>query len=104
MPNSTSPSGRGPVRLDDAFRRELPVDISVDGATISAFPGEPLSAALLAAGILRFRDSPRAGTPRGPFCLMGICQECIVEIDGRLAPACQELVRGGMAVRLGMNG
>lgn len=76
------------------------VTISVDDAACSAIAGESVAAALLAAGRLVCRSAPVSGAPRGPFCLMGACQECLVEIDGR---ACQEACRvpvvAGMVVR-----
>jgi D-hydroxyproline dehydrogenase subunit gamma len=65
---------------------------------LPAFAGESLAAALWSAGIRRLRRSPRAGTARGVFCAMGVCQECVVVVDGHDTPACQEPVRAGMRV------
>jgi predicted molibdopterin-dependent oxidoreductase YjgC len=65
---------------------------------LQAFAGESLAAALLGEGIRRLRASPEAGEPRGMFCAMGVCQECVVMVDGRTTPACQEPVRAGMWV------
>jgi len=76
------------------------VTILVDGKAVSAHAGESLAAALLAYGIRQLRQSPRAGTPRGAFCFMGVCQECVVEVDGATAQACQVAVSAGTAVRL----
>ncbi len=73
--------------------------IDVDGAPVPATPGQSVAAALLAAGIVHLRDSPR-GAPRGAFCLVGTCQECLVEIDGDLALACRTQVRPNQSVRL----
>ena len=84
--------------LDAAIQAPEQVTILVDGVAVAAGAGESLAAALLVAGISTLRRSPRAGTPRGAFCLMGICQECLVRVDGRLALACQEPVRAGMTV------
>ncbi len=90
-----------PQRIfDAAILRPEQVTITVNGAPVAAMPGESVATALLAAGFTMFRRSPRAGTPRGPFCLMGVCQECVIAIDGRSAVACQELVRAGMDVGL----
>ncbi|MEX2644276.1 MAG: 2Fe-2S iron-sulfur cluster-binding protein [Acetobacterales bacterium] len=86
------------MRVEGGVIRPDPVDIEVDGATVTAVEGEMLAAALLAAGVLHLRDSPRAGTPRGAFCFMGVCQECLVEADGRLVQSCLEPVRAGMHV------
>lgn len=80
--------------------RGAAVTILVDGQEVAAFAGESLAAALLAAGILRLRDSPRAGAPRGALCFMGVCQECVVQLDQATVQACQVAVRDGMAVRL----
>ncbi|MCC7283192.1 MAG: (2Fe-2S)-binding protein [Acetobacteraceae bacterium] len=80
--------------------RGAPARIVVDGREVAAFQGESLAAALLAAGILGLRSSPRAGTPRGAFCFMGVCQECVVEVAGATAQACQVAVADGMVVRL----
>lgn len=88
-------------RIDGLVTRPAAVGITVDGRPVSAYPGENLAAALAAAGVLRLRSSPRAKAPRGMFCLMGVCQECVVEVDGRLVTSCTEPVRAGMAVRLG---
>lgn len=76
------------------------VTIRVDGVEVLAHAGESLAAALLAAGILRLRDSPRAGSPRGALCFMGVCQECVVRVDGAVAQACQVEVAAGMRVDL----
>ena len=69
-----------------------------EGRPVTAFAGESLAAALLVVGIRDLRASPRAGTARGLFCAMGVCQECVVIVDGRTAAACQERVRAGMRV------
>lgn len=87
------------VRLPWSQRSRV-VNILVDGAMITAHEGEMLAAALMAAGIHRLRSSPREGHDRGAFCLMGVCQECAIFVDGRLAQACREEVRDGMVVVL----
>ena len=88
-------------RIEGAVELPEAVEIFVDGKPIPAYPGESLAAALLAAGIVRLRYSPRAGTPRGAFCLMGVCQECVVQVDGRNTESCLRPVRQGMVVSLG---
>ena len=85
---------------DKHIERPAPTTILVDGVAVAAIPGESVAAALLASGIAVFRRSPRDGTPRGPFCFMGVCQECVVTIDGRPAVACQQVVREGMSITL----
>lgn len=74
--------------------------IDVDGRAIEALPRESLAVALGVAGIVHLRDSPRAGTPRGAFCWMGVCQECVVWVDGKRTASCMAPVRDGMRVSL----
>jgi glycine/D-amino acid oxidase-like deaminating enzyme len=76
-----------------------PIDFLFEGERIAALPGESLAAALTAAGHLDLRQAG-PGDRRGVFCGMGVCQECLVEIDGRGAQrACVTGVISGMQVR-----
>jgi D-hydroxyproline dehydrogenase subunit gamma len=75
------------------------VTVTVDGDAIEAREGEMVAAAMLAAGILQFRTTPVSGAPRGPLCMMGVCFECLVTIDGTGSrQACLTPVRGGMKI------
>lgn len=75
------------------------VTLSVDGAPVTARAGDSLAAALLAAGILACRTSAVSGAPRGPYCMMGVCFECLVAVDGvGSRQACLTPVRDGMRV------
>ena len=58
------------------------VTISFEGAQIKADRGQTLATALLAAGIGPFRTSVVTGEPRAPYCLMGVCFECLLTVDG----------------------
>ena len=75
-----------------------PVTFTFDGAAIAAADGMNLAAALLAAGVTMLRQTPGSAAPRGPFCMMGACYDCIVEIDGERVQACMQVVRDGLAV------
>jgi sarcosine oxidase subunit alpha len=57
------------------------VVISVDGARVTAQAGDSVAAALLAAGLSPTRTTPVSGAPRAPYCMMGVCFECLVTID-----------------------
>lgn len=71
-----------------------------DGREIEARAGESLAAALLAADIGPFRTSPVSNAPRAPYCMMGVCFECLVEVDGVAnRQACMIPVGAGMRVR-----
>jgi predicted molibdopterin-dependent oxidoreductase YjgC len=75
------------------------VSLSVDGRAITARPGDSVAAALLGAGILACRATPVSGAPRAPYCMMGVCFECLVAIDGQGSrQACLVPVRDGMRV------
>ena len=75
------------------------VTISVDGAAVDASEGDTVAVALLTAGIVSFRTTPVGGVPRGPYCLMGACFECLVEVDGRPnRRACMTRVAPGMRI------
>ncbi|HUZ63567.1 MAG TPA: (2Fe-2S)-binding protein [Acetobacteraceae bacterium] len=71
-----------------------------EGERVAARLGETVAAALLAAGIGRFRETPVSGSSRAPYCLMGVCFDCLVEIDGIAnRQACMVPVADGMRVR-----
>lgn len=75
------------------------VTFSFDGRPETAARGDTLAAALLAAGIDTFRESVVGGEPRAPYCLMGVCFECLVTIDGiQNRQSCLIEVREGMVV------
>ncbi len=77
----------------------IPVPFTFDGRPLAGFEGETLAAALTAAGILGLRRT-RDGAPRGVFCGMGICFECVVDVDGRPGQrACLTKLAAGMKVR-----
>lgn len=76
------------------------IAFTFDGMSITAPTGVSVAAALLASGVNDFRTSIVGMTPRAPFCMMGVCFECLVEIDGVPArQSCLIPVREGMVVR-----
>ena len=76
------------------------VAFTFEGGTLAARPGDSVASALLAAGETVFRTTPVSGAPRGAFCMMGVCFECLVEIDGvPNRQACMVPVSEGMNVR-----
>lgn len=80
-------------------QRGKSLTITVDGKPIQSFEGETIASALLAAGITTFRLSHKHKEPRGLYCGMGICYECLVTINGIHAQrACVTLVEDGMQI------
>lgn len=59
-----------------------------------------LAAGMLAAGVTRFRNASVSGSARAPYCMMGVCYECLVEIDDVPSQqACLTQPRAGMRIR-----
>lgn len=76
------------------------VNVTFNGKPLSLPAGRSVAAGLLAAGVQRFRATPVSGSPRAPYCMMGVCFECLVEIDGAAnRQACLVEVREGMQIR-----
>ena len=67
-------------RSDDDAR--APVEIFVDGVSVRARTGDTVSAALLASGLDARRATAVSGAPRLPYCMMGVCFDCLVTVDG----------------------
>ncbi len=75
------------------------VRIILDGQTIEALAGETVAGTLLRNGIEGFSAHPVQPKTSEPFCMMGICHECAVEIDGKAnRQACLTPVRDGMVI------
>lgn len=76
------------------------ITLSIDGQQIRAEHGELLAAVLLREARPVARRHPVDGTLRAPYCMMGVCFECLVEIDGRPGQqACLVEVAQGMDVQ-----
>ena len=73
------------------------VVIEFEGRDIQARQGDSVAAALITAGEVALCTSPVTGAERGPFCMMGLCFDCMVEIDG--VPTRQACLTSGMRVR-----
>ena len=85
-------------RLHDI--NETRVTITIEDRQIKVPASDNVAAAMLSAGIVVARTTPVSGAHRGPYCMMGTCFECLVEIDGvPNQQACQTRVRDGMTVK-----
>ena len=73
--------------------------LTIDGVAVELRAGETVAAALFLAGSKAGRTTPVSGTPRGPYCMMGVCFDCLVQIDGEgNRQACMIEAREGMVV------
>jgi D-hydroxyproline dehydrogenase subunit gamma len=76
------------------------VTVTVEGREIRVPEGASAAAAVLLAGVAAIRDTAISGAPRAPYCLMGVCFDCLAEIDGvPNRQACMITVTPGMAIR-----
>lgn len=76
------------------------VAVTLNGQALQVPIGSSVAAALLAAGVKRFRNSPVSGEARAPYCMMGVCFECLLEIDGvPNRQGCLVPLQAGMAIR-----
>jgi len=92
--------GRGRNGVTGVRADSVTLDVALrwNGTEVRCRAGETVAVALLCAGRLDVRRSPRTGSPRGAFCMMGVCQECLVRIDGVPRQACLTPVEDGMRV------
>lgn len=89
----------GRLQLGEALARGPAVTISLDGRPVVAYAGETVATVLIAEGHQATRTTA-GGEPRGVFCGMGVCFDCLVVVDG--VPnmrACMTFVTEGMDVR-----
>ncbi len=85
------------------FRASLPAStlrLEVDGKAVDVPRGATVAGALLLAGRVASGPHPVSGDAEGPWCLMGVCFGCLVEIDGIPdRQACLVEASAGMVVR-----
>lgn len=74
------------------------VTVRMDGRDLTLRQGANLAAELLVSGVMPFRHTPVSGAPRGPFCMMGACFDCLVEIDGVQRQACMIETAQGLEI------
>lgn len=78
----------------------LTPELHFDGAVVPFRPGQSIGAALMAHGISSWRSTRRTDSPRGLFCGIGVCFDCLVTVDGlRSQRACVVPAREGQDVR-----
>ena len=91
------------MRIQGDIERGRPIRIVVNGEPVPGYEGETVAAIMLASGPRPFRDD-REGAPRGLYCNMGTCSECMVLVERRdgtpvMLRACLLPARDGMQVK-----
>ena len=76
------------------------VTFTLDGKTVEGYEGEPIAAALKAAGLMVHRYTAKEHKPRGIFCAIGRCTDCVMVVDGvPNVRTCITPLRAGMQVK-----
>jgi predicted molibdopterin-dependent oxidoreductase YjgC len=82
------------------FEKGKMVKFQFEGNDIWGCEGEPIAAALVAAGVRVLSHSPTLGRARGFFCAIGNCSSCLMTVDDEPnVRVCTEKLREGMVVR-----
>jgi predicted molibdopterin-dependent oxidoreductase YjgC len=84
--------------VSDALRRGRSFVVEIDGDAVDAFSGETIAALMLRLGRRALRVTLHGREPRGYFCGMGSCFDCVVSVDGVERSACVTVVRNGMRI------
>jgi D-hydroxyproline dehydrogenase subunit gamma len=75
------------------------IAVEVEGRTVRVPEGASAAAAILLSGLASIRDTPISGNPRAPYCMMGVCFDCLAEIDGvPNRQSCMVPARSGMRI------
>ncbi|TWV58295.1 (2Fe-2S)-binding protein [Streptomyces misionensis] len=86
------------AECDSVGRQDRPLRFTVDGEPVDGIQGQTIAGALLAAGRLAWRQG-RTGAPRGVFCGIGVCFDCLVTVgEERDVRACRRRARDGDVV------
>lgn len=76
------------------------VTFTYDGKPMQGHEGEPIAAALKAAGVMVHRYTTKQHMPRGVFCAIGRCTDCVMVVDGKPnTRTCITPVAAGMVVQ-----
>lgn len=76
-----------------------PLTITIDGLAVAAEAGESVAAVLVRQANPMARTTPVNQSPRAPYCMMGVCFDCLATVDGQASTqTCLVTVREGMRV------
>ncbi len=85
--------------VDVSNRPGKTIRLVFEGREVRVRTGLSIAAGLLEAGVSHFRDAPVTDSPRAAFCMMGVCFDCLVVVDGVAnCQACMIEARPGMRI------
>ena len=88
-------------KINDPITYAKTIKLTIEGKDTTAHQGDTVAAAMLLAGFNFTRTTPENEKRRAPYCMMGICFDCLVEInDIPNQRSCQTLVQEGMRVKI----
>jgi predicted molibdopterin-dependent oxidoreductase YjgC len=94
-------------RMDDGARDPWQrgwFAVSIDGAQVTAYDGDSVAAVLTREGRISWRRTRHGDRPRGLFCGIGACQDCLVTVDGVSGVrACVAPAEPGAEIRTGVG-
>lgn len=86
-------------KLDDLGGAPLGLSLTIDGQAVRAETGDSVASALLRLDPPLSRTTPVKGSSRAPYCMMGVCFECLAIVDGVASTqTCLVEVQQGMCV------
>ena len=97
------------MRIDEhpilgVFEKGRKVRFTFDGKAMEGFEGEPIAVALMSNNVSVYRYTSKRNEPRGIFCAIGRCTDCIIVVDGvPNVRTCVEPLKEGMAVQTQMG-
>ena len=84
-------------RLSNSNRHK--VTVTINGVSVKVPAGETVAATVLVHGERACRTTAVSGSARGPYCMMGVCHDCLVQIDGvPNRQGCRVIVADGMEI------
>lgn len=88
-----------PISKSKNSAPENQVTVTIEGKALSVPEGYTIAAAMLANDSAVCRTTHKSNSPRGPYCMMGVCFECLVNVDGNPnVQGCMTSVREGMRI------
>lgn len=83
----------------DSYQKGKKVKFTYDGKEMEGYEGEPIAAALRAEGVMTHRYTKKLHQPRGIFCAIGRCTDCVMVVDGKPNTCtCVTMLKEGMVV------
>ena len=83
----------------DSYQKGKKAKFTYDGKEMEGYEGEPIAAALRAEGVMTHRYTKKLHQPRGIFCAIGRCTDCVMVVDGKPnTRTCVTMLKEGMVV------